>query len=67
LAAADQLAAWRGFMNLIQRLRAALEWQLQRDSQLSFILADLSGQVSFSAEYGPTHLGVVDGFGACFV
>jgi len=35
-------------MNLIQRLRAALEWQLQRDSQLSFIeyyvLAILSDQ-----------------------
>jgi len=35
-------------MNLIQRLPAALEWQLQRDSQLSFIecyvLAILSDQ-----------------------
>ncbi|MDI5962135.1 MarR family transcriptional regulator [Streptomyces sp. SL13] len=34
---ADQLAAWRGFMNLLQRLPTALEWQLQRDAQLSFI------------------------------
>lgn len=45
---ADELAAWRGFMNLMQRLPAALEWQLQRDSQLSFIeyyvLAILSDQ-----------------------
>jgi DNA-binding MarR family transcriptional regulator len=45
---ADQLAAWRGFMKLVQRLPAALESQLQRDSQLSFIeyyvLAGLSEQ-----------------------
>jgi DNA-binding MarR family transcriptional regulator len=45
---ADQLAAWRGFMNLLQRLPTALEWQLQRNSQLSFIeyyvLALLSDQ-----------------------
>lgn len=45
---ADELVAWRGFMNLVQRLPAALEWQLQRDSQLSFIeyyvLALLSDQ-----------------------
>ncbi|MFF4749079.1 MarR family winged helix-turn-helix transcriptional regulator [Streptomyces sp. NPDC002514] len=34
---ADQLAAWRGFSNLAQRLPIALEWQLQRDWQLSFI------------------------------
>jgi DNA-binding MarR family transcriptional regulator len=44
----DQLAAWRGFMKLIGRLPAALDWQLQRDSQLSFIeyyvLAILSDQ-----------------------
>jgi len=44
----DQLAAWRGFMKLIGRLPAALDWQLQRDSQLSFIeyyvLAHLSEQ-----------------------
>ena len=48
---ADQLAAWRGFMKLLRRLPAALEWQLQRDSQLSFteyhvlaILSDQSGR-----------------------
>ena len=45
---ADQLAAWRGFMKLSERLPAALDWQLQRDSQLSFIeyhvLAHLSEQ-----------------------
>jgi DNA-binding MarR family transcriptional regulator len=45
---ADQLAAWRGFMKLSERLTAALDWQLQRDSQLSFIeyhvLAHLSEQ-----------------------
>jgi DNA-binding MarR family transcriptional regulator len=45
---ADQLAAWRGFIRLLRRLPAALEWQLQRDSQLSFIeysvLAILSDQ-----------------------
>jgi DNA-binding MarR family transcriptional regulator len=44
----DQLAAWRGFMKLIQRLPAALESQLQQDSKLSFIeyhvLAHLSDQ-----------------------
>lgn len=44
----DQLAAWRGFMKLFLRLPAALDWQLQRDSQLSFIeyyvLAGLSDQ-----------------------
>ncbi|MFD9701842.1 MarR family winged helix-turn-helix transcriptional regulator [Lentzea sp. NPDC059081] len=43
---ADQLAVWRGFMRLVQRLPAALESQLQQDSQLSFIeyyvLANLS-------------------------
>lgn len=32
-----QLATWRGLMNLIQRLPAALECQLQADSQLSFL------------------------------
>jgi hypothetical protein len=48
---ADQLAAWRGFIKLLRRLPAALEWQLQRDSQLSFteysvlaILSDLPGR-----------------------
>jgi DNA-binding MarR family transcriptional regulator len=45
---ADQLAAWRGFMRLLRRLPAALESQLQRDSQLSFteyyVLALLSEQ-----------------------
>jgi DNA-binding MarR family transcriptional regulator len=45
---ADQLAAWRAFMKLLRRLPAALEWQLQRDSQLSFTeyyaLAILSDQ-----------------------
>ncbi|MFJ2158065.1 MarR family winged helix-turn-helix transcriptional regulator [Streptomyces sp. NPDC087856] len=45
---ADQLAAWRGLMNLLHRLPTAVEWQLQRDSQLSFIeyyvLALLSDQ-----------------------
>jgi len=45
---ADQLAAWRGFLRLLRRLPAALEWQLQRDSQLSFteyhVLALLSDQ-----------------------
>lgn len=44
----EQLAAWRGFMKLMQRLPAALDAQLQRDSQLSFIeyyvLAGLSEQ-----------------------
>ncbi|MEV6832718.1 MarR family transcriptional regulator [Amycolatopsis sp. NPDC051102] len=44
----DQLAAWRGFMKLAQRLPAALEAQLQQDSKLSFIeyyvLAHLSDQ-----------------------
>jgi DNA-binding MarR family transcriptional regulator len=34
---ADQLAAWRAFMRLLHRLPSALEWQLQRDSQLSFM------------------------------
>jgi DNA-binding MarR family transcriptional regulator len=34
---ADELEAWRGFMKLLQRLPAALGWQLQQDSQLSFI------------------------------
>ncbi len=33
----EQLATWRGLMNLIQRLPAALECQLQADSQLSFL------------------------------
>jgi DNA-binding MarR family transcriptional regulator len=45
---ADQLAAWRAFMKLLHRLPAALECQLQRDSQLSlmeyFVLALLSDQ-----------------------
>jgi DNA-binding MarR family transcriptional regulator len=45
---ADQLAAWRGFMKLLRRLPAALDRQLERDSQLSFIeynvLALLSDQ-----------------------
>jgi DNA-binding MarR family transcriptional regulator len=45
---ADQLAAWRALMRLLRRLPAALEWQLQRDSQLSFmeysVLALLSDQ-----------------------
>jgi DNA-binding MarR family transcriptional regulator len=44
----DQLAAWRGFMKLLRRLPAALDWQLQRDSQLSlteyYVLALLSDQ-----------------------
>ncbi|MEA5360374.1 MarR family transcriptional regulator [Amycolatopsis sp., V23-08] len=44
----DQLAAWRGFMKLLQRLPAALESQLQQDSKLSFIeyyvMAHLSDQ-----------------------
>ena len=44
----DQLAVWRGFMRLVQRLPAALESQLQQDSGLSFIeyhvLAHLSEQ-----------------------
>jgi DNA-binding MarR family transcriptional regulator len=44
----DQLAAWRGFMKLVQRLPAALESQLQQDSKLSFleyyVLAHLSEQ-----------------------
>ena len=29
--------------------------------------AGLFGYLSFGTEYGPAHLGVVDGFGACFV
>jgi DNA-binding MarR family transcriptional regulator len=45
---ADQLAAWRGFIKLLRRLPAALERQLQRDSQLSFteyyVLAILSDE-----------------------
>jgi DNA-binding MarR family transcriptional regulator len=44
----DQLAAWRGFMKLLQTLPAALESHLQQDSRLSFIeyyvLAHLSEQ-----------------------
>ncbi|WP_037569118.1 MarR family winged helix-turn-helix transcriptional regulator [Phaeacidiphilus oryzae] len=44
----DQLAAWRGFMRLLQQLPAALESQLQQDAKLSFIeyhvLAHLSDQ-----------------------
>ncbi|GHH59343.1 MarR family winged helix-turn-helix transcriptional regulator [Lentzea cavernae] len=44
----DQLAVWRGFMRLVQRLPAALDAQLQQDSALSFIeyhvLAHLSEQ-----------------------
>jgi len=44
----DQLAAWRGFMKLVQTLPAALESRLQQDSKLSFIeyyvLAQLSEQ-----------------------
>lgn len=34
---AEQLATWRGLMSVIQRLPAALECQLQADSQLSFL------------------------------
>ena len=45
---ADQLAAWRAFMKLLRRLPAALDRQLQRDSQLSlaeyYVLALLSDQ-----------------------
>jgi DNA-binding MarR family transcriptional regulator len=45
---ADELAAWRGFMKVLQRLPGALEGQLQRDSRLSFleyyVLAGLSDQ-----------------------
>jgi len=45
---ADQLAAWRACVRLLRRLPAALEAQLQRDSQLSFmeysVLALLSDQ-----------------------
>ncbi|MET8996482.1 MarR family transcriptional regulator [Amycolatopsis sp. NPDC004169] len=44
----DQLAAWRGFVRLLQRLPAALETQLQQDSKLSLleyhVLAHLSDQ-----------------------
>ncbi|HEX7308194.1 MarR family winged helix-turn-helix transcriptional regulator [Lentzea sp.] len=44
----DELATWRGFMKLVQRLPAALESQLQQDSNLSFVeyhvLAHLSEQ-----------------------
>ncbi|WP_290060228.1 MarR family winged helix-turn-helix transcriptional regulator [Amycolatopsis solani] len=44
----DQLAAWRGFVKLLQRLPAALETQLQQDAKLSLIeyhvLAHLSDQ-----------------------
>lgn len=44
----DQLAAWRGFMKLLQRLPAALEAQLHQDSKLSLleyhVLAHLSDQ-----------------------
>jgi hypothetical protein len=42
----DQLAAWRGFMNLPRRLPAALELQLQQDSQLSFIEYDVLALLS---------------------
>jgi len=53
---ADQLAAWRGFMKLLHRLPAALEWQLQRDSQLSFteynVLAALSDQPGYRMRMG---------------
>lgn len=45
---ADQLAAWRAFMHMTQLLPTALEFQLQRDSRLSFleyyVLALLSEQ-----------------------
>jgi DNA-binding MarR family transcriptional regulator len=45
---AEELAAWRGFMKLLQRLPGALDAQLQRDSQLSFleyyVLAGLADQ-----------------------
>ncbi|MEU9244954.1 MarR family transcriptional regulator [Streptomyces shenzhenensis] len=44
----EELAAWRGIVRLIQKLPAALESQLQQDSNLSFIeyhvLAHLSDQ-----------------------
>ncbi|MDN3059766.1 MarR family transcriptional regulator [Streptomyces sp. SRF1] len=44
----EELATWRGFVKLLQRLPAALESQLQQDSKLSFIeyhvLAHLSDQ-----------------------
>ncbi|MFI5842986.1 MarR family winged helix-turn-helix transcriptional regulator [Catenuloplanes sp. NPDC051500] len=44
----EELAAWRGFMKLLQRLPGALDAQLQRDSQLSFleyyVLAGLADQ-----------------------
>ncbi|MGW3963741.1 MarR family winged helix-turn-helix transcriptional regulator [Amycolatopsis sp. NPDC005003] len=44
----DQLAAWRRFMRLLQRLPAALDVQLQQDSKLSlieyYVLAHLSDQ-----------------------
>ncbi|HEX6343790.1 MarR family winged helix-turn-helix transcriptional regulator [Umezawaea sp.] len=46
--AGDQLAAWRGFMRLLQTLPAVLGVQLQQDSKLSFleyyVLAHLSEQ-----------------------
>ncbi|WP_033344232.1 MarR family winged helix-turn-helix transcriptional regulator [Catenuloplanes japonicus] len=45
---AEELAAWRRFMKLLQRLPGALDGQLQRDSRLSFIeyhvLAGLTDQ-----------------------
>jgi DNA-binding MarR family transcriptional regulator len=45
---ADQLAAWRALMHMTQLLPTALEFQLQRDSRLSFleyyVLALLSDQ-----------------------
>ncbi|MFD5141956.1 MarR family winged helix-turn-helix transcriptional regulator [Streptomyces sp. NPDC058401] len=34
---ADQLAAWRSVMSLLKQLPTAVECQLQRDSQLSFV------------------------------
>ncbi|WNV85534.1 MarR family transcriptional regulator [Umezawaea sp. Da 62-37] len=44
----DQLAAWRGFVKLVQTLPVVLELQLQQDSKLSFVeyhvLAHLSEQ-----------------------
>lgn len=46
--ASDQLAAWRGFVKLVQTLPTVLDSQLQQDSKLSFVeyhvLAHLSEQ-----------------------
>jgi DNA-binding MarR family transcriptional regulator len=47
---ADQLAAWRGFMKLLLRLPAALERQLQRDSQLGFMEYYVLGALSDQPE-----------------